>query len=514
MNENRRMTRAAGVVGGATLVSRILGYVRDAVVAWFFGAGLYADAFFVAFRIPNLLRRLFAEGSLSIAFVPVFTETLEKQGQESAFEMAKAAVRLLTLILAVVTVLGIFFAPLIVRVVAPGFGDTPEKFQACVDLTRICFPYIFFIGLVALCMGILNTLGHFLAPALAPVFLNLGMIGGVFLIAPFFEPQVKGLAVGVLVGGGMQLMLQVPFLKRRGLCLWSRGPWFHPALKEVGLLMLPTILGAAVYQVNILVSTFLASFLPGGSVSYLYYADRLVQLPLGVFAVAMATAILPSLSRQAAAGDMAAMKDSFGYALRLILFITLPAMAGLIVLREPIVALLFERGAFDRETTRLTAEALLYYGVGLWAFSAVRIVVSTFYAVKDTRTPVKMAIVSIAVNIALGVILMKPLAHGGLALATSLASMLNLTLLLTALRLRLGRLGLSAVAKSAGRSLLASVVMAMAVWGLSGVLLQSAGRIVGVAALVAIGAGVYALLTTLMKCPESHAILRMAARKR
>ncbi len=426
VSENDRVTKATGVVGSATLLSRIFGFIRDVVIAGFFGAGLSSDAFFVAFRIPNLLRRLFAEGSLSVAFIPVFTEYLTHRGKEDAFEMARSAVRLLSVLLVAVAVTGIVFSPLIIRIIAPGFADSPEKFALTIFLTRVMFPYIFFIGMVALSMGILNVLGHFAAPALAPVFLNISIICSVFLISPHMTDPVTGLAVGVVIGGVFQLALQVPFLIKQGFFFWQKAKIFHPGLKKIGRLMLPTIFGAAVYQINILVGTLLASLLAEGSVSYLYYADRLVQFPLGIFAIATATAVLPSLSRQATKKDLQGVRETFSYAMKLIFFITIPSMVGLIVLREPIVALLFKRGAFDATTTHLTAYALLYYSIGLWAFSAVRIVVSTFYALQDTRTPVITGAVSVCANIVLGIILMGPMGHGGLALSTSLASMLNL----------------------------------------------------------------------------------------
>lgn len=507
MSENTRVTKAAGVVGAATLLSRMFGFIRDVVIAWFFGAGLSSDAFFVAFRVPNLLRRLFAEGSLSIAFIPVFTEYLTVKGKEEAFKLAGAAIWLLSMILAVVAVFGILLSPVIIKVVAPGFIDSPEKFFLTVNLTRIMFPYIFFIGLVALSMGILNSLGHFAAPALAPVFLNVAMICSVFFISPHMSDPVTGLAIGVLIGGVLQLALQIPFLIKKGLYFWQRVKIFHPGLKRIGVLMLPAVFGAAVYQINILVGTILASLLPEGSVSYLYYADRLVQFPLGIFAIATATAILPSLSRQAASRDLEAVKTTFAYAMNLVLFITIPSMVGLIVLREPIVALLFKRGIFDSEATQLTAYALLYYSIGLWAFSGVRIVVATFYALQDTRTPVRMAVISIIANIVLGIILMGPLAHGGLALSTSLASMLNLGLLVRALKIKLGSLGLRSIAESACKSVLCAAIMGIIIKIVSIFMIPAADGslhrlFLGLMGTIIIGFFLYGFFSFLIKSPE------------
>lgn len=464
MSEREEMTRAAGVVGGATAISRVLGYVRDAVVAYFFGATMSADAFFVAFRIPNLLRRLFAEGSLTIAFVPVFSEYLEKKGKDEALKMAGAAFRLLGLILAGVTILGVVFAPAIVKVIAPGFAQDPEKLALTVTLTRITFPYIFFIGLVALCMGILNTMRHFAAPALAPVFLNIAMIGSVALFASRFDPPILALAIGVIIGGVLQLALQAPFMAKKGFSLFGELTLSHPGIKQVAILMGPAVFGAAVYQINIVVGTILASLLPSGSVSYLYYADRLTQLPLGVFGIALATATLPSLSRQAAKNDMAGLKDSFSYSMGLVFFISAPAAVGLIILGEPIVAFLFQRGAFDQEATRLTAQALLCYALGLCAFSGVRIVVSVFYALQDTVTPVRIAVISLAANIVFSLALMGPMLHAGLALATSLASVLNLALLTCLLRKKLGLLHGKKILFSLLKSFLCAIGMGVVIY--------------------------------------------------
>lgn len=511
MSENARVTRAAGIVGSATLLSRIFGFLRDILVAGVFGTGIGADAFFVAFRIPNLLRRLFAEGSLSIAFIPVFTDHLENKGREEAFALARSALKSLSLVLVGVTLLGILFAPQIIHVIAPGFADAPEKLALTVALTRIVFPYIFFICLMALSMGILNVLGHFAAPALAPVLLNLAMILSVILLSPHLSEPIFGLGVGVFIGGALQLALQVPFMVRKGFRFWERGPLFHPGLLRVLRLMGPAVFGAAVYQINILVGTLLASLLPGGSVSYLYYADRLVQFPLGIFGIAMATAVLPSLSRQAANRNFDALQNTFSHALNLILFITLPAMVGLIVLREPIVEVLFRRGAFDAQSTRLTAVALMYYSVGLWAFSAVRVVVSTFYSLEDTVTPVRTAVISIIFNILLSLALMGPLRHGGLALATSLSSMINLGLLTLTLKRRLGTLKWRKILESTCKSLLSSAIMGIAVWHLAHWMAPEGVKTIDTAGSLLIcvlaGSAVYGILAGILKSKELETLL-------
>ena len=506
MSETAQVTKATGIVGSATLLSRILGFIRDVVIAAYFGAGLSSDAFFVAFRIPNLLRRLVGEGSLSIAFIPVFTEYLTRCGEEEAFKMARTALRWLSLVLVVIVILGIILCPLIITVIAPGFSDTAFKFELTVNLARLVFPYIFFIALVAFCMGVLNSLGHFAGPALAPVFLNLAIILTVFVAVPFLDQPVYALAIGVLIGGFLQLILQVPFLIKKKFYFWQSCPRMHPGIKTTGKLMLPAILGAAVYQINILIGTLLASLLPEGSISYLYYADRLVQFPLGVFAIAAATAVLPSLSRQASIHDFKALGETFAHALKLMGLITIPSMIGLMVLSQPIISLLFERGAFGNTATQLTADALICYAVGLWAFASVRIVVATFYALQDTATPVRMAIYAIIFNIFMALILMEPMQHNGLALATSLASFLNLGLLLIILQHRLEKIYLKDIAVSTCKSLLCSVIMGLIVWEVRSRL--AGGPLTVLLISILTGILVYAGLVLLINKKEVLTILR------
>ncbi len=519
--DNADVTQAAGVVGVATLLSRILGYVRDMVMASYFGAGLASDAFIAAFRVPNLLRRLFGEGSLSIAFVPVFADCLANQGRAEAERLAASTLRLVAVALVLVSLAGIVLAPIIVHMLAYGFTSEPEKYALCVRLSRIMMPYILFIGLVAMCMGILNVWGHFAAPALAPTVLNIAMIGTLVLFAwlsPSRNTRVLGLAFGVLFGGILQLGLQLPFLIQKGVRFWRSGPLWHPAMKQVMILMGPAVFGAAVYQINSLVICLLGSLLPQGSITYLYFADRLIQFPLGMFAIAMATAVLPTLSRQAAQDNWDALRSTFSHAIRLIFFITLPSMAGLIILREPIVTVLFHHGAFDDQTARLTAGALLYYGIGLWAFAAVRIPIYTFYALKDTRTPVITAMIAIAANIVLGVLLMGPLKHNGLALALSLASMLHLALLSAALRRRIGALGWKRIARSVGTSGICTLVMGSCVWFLARRLTPAAefsraALLADVAVCILAGVIVFMALAVVLKAPELDAVRQLISKR-
>ncbi len=514
-SEGTKVARAAGVVGFFTFLSRILGLIRDMVVAGLFGSGTAADAFFVAFRIPNLLRRLFAEGSLTIAFIPVFTEYLTRKGKKDAFEMARVVLTLLSLALVIVTLLGIFLAPWIVRIQAFGFGGAGVKYDLTVWLTRITFPYIFFISLVAFFMGVLNSLKHFAAPAAAPIFLNVGIIGGAFLISPHLKEPIVGVAIGVFMGGVLQVALQIPAVMKSGLRLTPRWLPGHPAVRRIGRLMLPAVFGSAVYQFNQFMGTLLATFLPEGSVSWLYYADRVVQFPLGVFAIAISTAALPSLSGHAARKDLHEFNETLTHALRLVFFITLPAMAGLIVLGKPIVYVLFQRGAFTHQATVMTRQALFYYTLGLWAFSGIRILVSAFYALQDTKTPVKVAIVALVVNVGASLALMGPLRHGGLALALSIASSVQFGLLAFLLFKRLPALGLRPVVASAARGVLASVIMAGVLFFVEEWWLTFAPQlglwhnITSLTGLVLLGAGIYLLTARVFGSRELKTLTSM-----
>lgn len=463
MSESARMIRAAGVVGAATFLSRILGLVRDAAVAATLGAGMASDAFFVAFKIPNFLRRLFAEGSLTLSFIPVFTEELRNRGENEAFRLARSLWWALSMAATLLTIAGAIYAPAIARLLAPGFHASAEKFELTVLLTQIMSPYVFSTALVAVAMGVLNAMGHFASPALAPAALNVAIIISVWLICPYMEQPAIGLAIGVIVGGFLQLGLQLPFLYKIKFRLFGHGSIYHKAIKRVAASMMPAAFGADVYQINIMVGTILASFLPQGSVSCLYYGDLLVQFPLGVFGHSFCTAVLPSFSRQAAENDLQGLRTSSAHVLRLLCFVTIPATVGLVILRQPLVRLLFHRGAFDLEATRITADALLFYAVGLTSIAGSRILASAFYALQDTKTPVKLAALSFVSNAVLCFAFMGPMRHGGVAFATSLAAAINFLSLTWALKKRLGHLGARAILTSIGKSCLASIPMGASV---------------------------------------------------
>ena len=515
ISEKEHVSRAAGTVGFFTLLSRILGLVRDMVVAKFFGTGMVADAFFVAFRIPNLLRRLFAEGSLTIAFIPVFTEYLNQKSRQDAFQVARIVLTLLATLLAVVTLLGILLSPWIVRIMAPGFGGPGIKYELTVLLTRITFPYIFLISIVALFMGILNSLRHFATPAAAPIFLNVGMIGATLWISPHLSQPVIGLAIGVIIGGIMQVGLQIPCIFRVGLSLLPCWMPSHPAVKRIGLLMAPAVFGSAIYQLNQFIGTLLASLLVEGSVSWLYYADRLVQFPLGVFAIAMSTAALPSLSKQAAYKDLDGFSETLSHALRLVFFIAIPSMVGLILLGRPIIQVFFERGAFDALSTVMTTKALFFYSLGLWAFSGIRVMVSAFYALQDTKTPVKVAAVALGANVMFSLLFMGPLEHGGLALALSSASTLQFCLLVFFLKRRMEILDLRPVFISTGKSVLGAIVMGIGIYYAThrlGVLNLETGLAylaLNLAGLILLGLLLYFGMTWILGCRELRSLMEV-----
>jgi len=460
MSENLKIIKGAGLVGSFTTLSRILGLVRDMVIARFFGASMATDAFFVAFRIPNTLRRLFAEGALTVSFIPVLKEAQVRQGHAEAKRISDIVFTFLSIILAFVVIAGILLAPIIVKLIAPGF-TSPDKYELTVYLTRIIFPYIFLICIVAFAMGVLNSVGRFAAPAAAPVLLNISIIFSAIALSPCFHQPVVALSVGVLAGGVLQVLLQIPSMKKEGYLPSINFDLKHPALKKLLLLMAPALFGIAVYQLNVFVSTIIASFLPEGSVSYLYYADRFFQLPLGIFVISLATAILPTMSDQVASNRLDDMRNSIVFSMKVIFFVTLPAAAGLYAVSIPVFSLFFQRGEFDYSTTVKTAQALQFYALGLWAIGGVKITVPAFYAMQDMKTPVKAAFFAFIANIVLSLVLMGPLQHGGLALATSLSSLLNFVLLLVIIRKRVGAIVDRSVVFSFIRSLVASVITAV-----------------------------------------------------
>ncbi len=413
-----------------TLISRILGLARDSVIAAVFGASAASDAFFVAFKIPNLFRRLFAEGAFSQAFVPVLGGYKAERTPAEVRALTDAVTGALAGILLLLTVLGILAAPVIIAVFAPGFVDDHARFDLSVTLLRFTFPYLWFIALTALLAGILNTFNHFAIPAVTPVLLNVAMIAAALWLAPLLAQPIMALAVGVFVGGILQLGLQIIAAYRAGILPRPRWHWQHPGVQRILRLMLPAIFGVSVAQLNFLVDTLIASFLREGSISWLYFSDRLMEFPLGIFGIALGTVILPSLSEHHARQDHQRFSDTLDWALRLVLLITIPSAIGLAVLAAPILSTLFQYGQMTEFDVVMAARSLVTYAFGLSGFILVKVAAPGFFARQDIRTPVRIGIVALISNVILNLILVWPLQHAGLALATSLAAFINAGLLL------------------------------------------------------------------------------------
>jgi putative peptidoglycan lipid II flippase len=465
MSEHRHFLKSASLISALTILSRVFGYIRDSRIAFLLGAGTAADAFTTAYRIPNLLRRLVGEGAISAAFIPVFSTHLAERREDDAWKFANTMLTVATVFLTAVTIAGVLLSPIIVRLFASGFGDTPGKLELTSVLNRIMFPYVFLIGLSALAMGILNSFHRFGAPAFAPVVLNLTIIAFSFL-GSLFGDVTKTLAVGVVIGGALQLAVQIPALFDSGWSLRFRLDLNHPGVRRVTKLMVPVVFGAGIVQVNVLVDTQFASYLQEGSVTSIYIADRVMELVLGGYAIAVSTAILPLLSRQAALRQMDELKSSLHFATRLILFITIPATVGLILLRREIIEVLFQHGDFDVNSTALTSWALLFFAIGLSAFSMLKIIVPAFYALHDTRTPVMIASISMLLNIGLNFLFMNPLRNGGPALATSLSAFFNSVSLYIIFRHRYGGFHGSGIRRAVAKFAIASAGLGLVVYGL------------------------------------------------
>ena len=424
-----------------TLLSRVLGLARDIVIARFYSAGMEADAFFIAFKIPNFMRRLFAEGAFSLAFVPVLTEYKNSKTQDETRILINQVAGTLGLILLLITVIGVLASPAIVYVFAAGFIDQPQKFELTADMLRLTFPYILLISMTALSGGILNSWKQFAVPAFTPVLLNLSLIGCAIWLAPRLEVPIHALAWGVLVAGVAQMLFQLPFLYKLGFL--PRPVWGgrHPGVQKIIKIMIPALFGSSVAQINLLFDTFIASFLVSGSVAWLYYSDRLLEFPLGVFGIALATVVLPNLSESHVKQGRDHFNRTLSWAVQLALVIALPATFGLMLLAQPILASLFQYGAFAESDTLMASMSLMAYSLGLPAFILIKILANAFYARQDSRTPVRIGIISMAVNMLLNVIFVLLFlnyteipAHVGLALATTGSAYCNAGLLALALR--------------------------------------------------------------------------------
>ncbi len=435
-----RLLRSTMTVGAMTMLSRVLGLLRDIVIAGVVGAGAGADAFFVAFKIPNFMRRLFAEGAFSQSFVPVLSDYREKHDRVSLRALVAAVAGVHGGILLLVTIMGVLAAPLLIMVFAPGFIASDGRYDLAVEMIRITFPYLFFISLTAMAAGILNSFGQFAVPAFTPVLLNLTLISATLWFAPALDQPVMALAWGVLLAGLLQFLFQLYPLFRLGLLVWPRWQPRQAGVRRIGSLMLPAILGSSVAQINLLLDTLIASFLVTGSVSWLYFSDRLMEFPLGVFGIALATVVLPSLSRSHASGASEGYMETIDWALRLVFLVTFPAALGLFLLAGPMLTTLFEYGQFAATDVAMSRLSLMAYALGLPGFVLVKVLASAFYARQDTRTPVRIAVISMVANMVANIAIVIPMVvydipgpHAGLALATTISAYLNAWLLYRAL---------------------------------------------------------------------------------
>ncbi|MDP8989418.1 MAG: murein biosynthesis integral membrane protein MurJ [Acidobacteriota bacterium] len=473
MAQSESVVRSAGVVSVAVLMSRVTGLLRESVMARLFGAGLIYDAFMLGFRIPNLTRDLFAEGALSSAFVPTFTEYLAHRGKEAAARLANLVATALIIVVGAVCALGVVLAPQLVHLMAPGFAAVPGKFELAVSMTRTMFPFLLLVALAAQAMGVLNASHRFGVPAMASTFFNIGSVGfgvvlGIWLGPSLHLRRIEGMAIGVVLGGALQLIWQLPSLYKLGFRFRVAFDWNHPGLVRIFRLMVPAILGNAAVQINVMVNTNFASTIADpvrgmdGPVSWLSYAFRFMQLPLGLFGVAMASATLPSISRSAAAGNMEEFRRTLSKSLGMVFLLTLPSSVGLAVLGKSIIGAIYQGGRFQLYDTQQTALALSFYAIGLAGYAALKVLNPAFYALGDARTPMLVSLGSIIVNFATAATMIRfaGLGHAGLALSTSVVALFGFFLLFEILRRRIGGVYGRELAGGIGKVLIASLVMA------------------------------------------------------
>jgi putative peptidoglycan lipid II flippase len=524
LTEKKQILKSASIISLVTVASRILGYVRDQRITLLLGTTLSADSFVLAYRIPNLFRRLVSEGTMSAAFIPVFTSYMRERTPEEMWRFANRLFWTLALVLAIVTVLGVIFSPHVIQTFTSS-DEVPGAWNEAIALNRIIFPYLFFVGLAALGMGILNCFGHFALPAATTVFMNLTVIiFSTAIVWNHFKSPAISLAVGVLVGGAIQFLVLVPQLVRRGMRFDFGISFAHDGIRNVARVMFPRFFGLGIAQINFFVNTYFANSpkMPRGSLTALYVADRVMELMLGGYAIAVATAILPIMSHQAAARDFEALKRTLTFAVRIVAYITVPAAIGLMTLREPIIRMLFQHGQFVAASTRLTARPLLYYAIGLPAMACVKLIVPAFYSAKDTKTPVIVASISLALNIILNVVfleyLFKRFQNGGPALATALSTFFDFTALFFVFRLRYGSLGSLKILLSLAKISVCAVLMGagcLIANHYANYTLQMSFfvQLITFIAMITGATLLYIGLTYVFKCPEIEEVYGIAMRR-
>jgi putative peptidoglycan lipid II flippase len=524
LTEKEHILKSASVISLVTVVSRILGYVRDQRTALLLGTSLTADSYFLAYRIPNLFRRLVAEGSMTTSFIPVFTSYMKDKSREDVWDFANRLFWTLALVAAIVVVLGMIFSPAVIHLFTAS-SNKNVSWDEAIRLNRIIFPYLFFMALASVGMAVLNCFNMFGLPASTSIFLNLAIIVfSVGAVWKYFHDPAVSLAVGVLVGGALQFLVLVPALVRKGMRFRFGISFSHSGIREVARLMIPRFFAIGVGQINLFIDTFfsVAKKMPEGSLAALYVADRVMELVLGGYAIAVATAILPMMSHQAAANDYDGLKKTLTFSVRIVAFITVPAALGLIILREPIIRVLFQHGHFVAESTRLTARALLYYAIGLPALASVKLIVPAFYSTRDTKTPVIVACISLTLNIVLNIVflefLFKRVQNGGPALATALACYFDFFTLFLIFRLRHGALGIGEIFRSFGRIALCAGLMGAAGWvaGRYTAFAMHSRFFVQLAIFVALIGGatlLYLGLAWLFRCREVQEIYGIATRR-
>jgi len=517
-----RIARSAGAVSGAVMCSRVLGLVREQIFAGMFGAGYAYDAFVVAFRIPNLLRDLFGEGALSAAFVTVFSDYETNRGAEETWRLASTVISFFAILLSLLTLVGIYFAQPIVGLLAPDFSMVGGKAELTTLLTRIMFPFLIFVALAAVVMGMLNTKGRFFIPAVSSAFFNLGSIVGGVIVALLFPrfgwPAIAGMAWGTLIGGLLQLLIQLPTLFKVGFVFTPHLNLKNPGLKRIICLMLPATIGLSATQINIFINTNFASSCIEGSVSWLNYAFRMVQLPIGVFGVAFSIAAMPVLARCAARKDMDGLRRTFTSSLLMVFSLTIPATAGLVLLAQPIIRLIFEHGAFTSLDTTQTAAALTYYAYGLFAYSAVKIMVPVFYALNNTKYPVIGSFLAVAANIVLITLTIDQFQHRAIALSTSCVMILNFFFLGSVLYRKLSGYSLVYIGSGLVKIFLSTMIMSAGLWWIKGwapPFLQGsiAVQLVLVFSLILLGAVLYVVTLHFLKLPELDLITEKISRR-